>query len=152
MRASTIARYIVWFAHEHGDPISNLKLQKLLYYAQAWYLALKDRPLFDDPIEAWVHGPVVPNVYREYRDWSWQPIARDVTRPELDSEIVAHLDEVMEAYGGLSAFYLERLTHSERPWRKARGKLPADAQSHAEISQAEMRDYYKARLAKAQAR
>ena len=54
--ANQVAQNIIGFSHEHGDPISNLKLQKLLYYAQAWYLALYDVPLFDDPIEAWVHG------------------------------------------------------------------------------------------------
>ena len=56
--ARQVAQFMISFSHEHGDPISNLKLQKLLYYAQAWFLALQDKPLFDERIEAWAHGPV----------------------------------------------------------------------------------------------
>lgn len=63
LAAKRVADYIIAFAHEHGDPVSNLKLQKLLYYAQAWHLALHDNPLFDERIEASVHGPAVPPVY-----------------------------------------------------------------------------------------
>jgi uncharacterized phage-associated protein len=77
--------------------------------------------LFEDPIEAWVHGPVVPAVLREYREWSWQPITLEVVAPKLPQDVESHVDEVMASYGGLTAFYLEKLTHQERPWRKARG-------------------------------
>jgi uncharacterized phage-associated protein len=56
MQASEIADYLIAFSHEHGDPVSNLKLQKLLYYAQAWHLALHDEPLFNDRIEAYGDG------------------------------------------------------------------------------------------------
>ena len=144
--ANQVAQNIIGFSHEHGDPISNLKLQKLLYYAQAWYLALYDVPLFDDPIEAWVHGPVVPSVYGKYKGWSWRPIDIEPEEEEFDSQTRNHLDEVMDVYGGLSAYDLEKLTHQEDPWRNARGDLPPDAPSNNVISHQDMRDYYKVRV------
>lgn len=147
--ARNAAYYIIRFCHEHGDAISNLKLQKLLYYAQAWHLALYNRPLFGDRIEAWVHGPVVPSVYVEFKQWSWQPISVEITECPLSGEVKAHMDDVMEAYGGLTAVQLERLTHSEDPWRIARGSLAPDAASHNEIRHEDMRSYYKKRLSDA---
>jgi uncharacterized phage-associated protein len=144
--AREIADFLIHFSHEYGDPISNLKLQKLLYYAQAWYLALNDHPLFDERIEAWVHGPTVPPVYGVFKQWGWQPIGVEVVRPEFREEIVQHLNDVMDAYGGLSAYQLEKLTHSEDPWKNARRGLPPDEPSNAVIPHEDMRRYYRARL------
>ncbi|MFD2419431.1 Panacea domain-containing protein [Amycolatopsis pigmentata] len=65
--ASTVAKWFVaWAEADDEATLSNLKLQKLLYYAQGHYLALTGRPLFDDEIQAWSHGPVVPAVYRQW--------------------------------------------------------------------------------------
>ena len=142
--AKKVADFIVAFAHEHGDPVSNLKLQKLLYYAQAWYLALNGDPLFDERIEAWVHGPVVPPVYGMYKGWAWQPIQDDIelAAVELPSVLTPHLEEVMDVYGGMSVYDLEKLTRAEYPWQKARGNLPMDQPSNAVISQADMKEFY----------
>lgn len=141
--AQQVADYIVRFSHEHGDPITNLKLQKLLYYSQAWHLALYDKPLFDDRMEAWVHGPVQPTVYHKYKKFSWNPISDDPGEIVLPLPITAHLDEVMAVYGGMSAYDLERLSHQESPWLKARGDLQKDESSEAVISIEEMRQFYK---------
>jgi uncharacterized phage-associated protein len=147
--ADTIAKkaadYIIAFSHDCGDPISNLKLQKLLYYSQAWYLALYDKPLFDERIEAWVHGPVVPPVYGAYKGWAWQPIQDN---PTLDSvglpgAVKAHLNEIMDAYGSMGAYDLEKLTHSEAPWLNSRGGIPIDQASNALISHEEMKNFYR---------
>ena len=62
-----VAEYFLALANETGGTITNLKLQKLVYYAQAWHLANFDKPLFDAKFEAWVHGPVIPGLYEEYR-------------------------------------------------------------------------------------
>jgi uncharacterized phage-associated protein len=130
-----------------GDPITNLKLQKLLYYAQGWILALADRPLFDDRIEAWPHGPVVPPVYGEFKKWQWNPIAENPGVPELLApNIIAHLDEIMQVYGVLTAFHLERLTHKEEPWLEARKGLAPDAPCNEIIKPESMRRYFKAQL------
>jgi len=76
-RALTIAKHILKICADHGDNLTNLKLQKLLYYSQAWYLALNDETLFSDDIEAWVHGPVVSSVYQEYKKYRYHDIDCD---------------------------------------------------------------------------
>jgi uncharacterized phage-associated protein len=144
--ARPVADYFIIFSHEVGDPISNLKVQKLLYYAQAWYLALKDKPLFPERIEAWVHGPAIPPVYGEFKGWAWQPINEDPASPKLALQVKKHLDQVMRRYGPKTAYELELLTHSEKPWRDARKGLPPDAPSHAIITHSSMRDFYKSQL------
>jgi len=141
--ARKVADYIIWYSHNHGDPISNLKLQKLLYYAQAWYLALYDEPLFDERIEAWVRGPVVPPVYGEFKLNSWNPIQETPDKPSFPPQVEAHLNEVMEVYGGYNALHLEQLTHREDPWNIARNGLPADEPSNNVISQEDMKMYYR---------
>ncbi|HXA50670.1 MAG TPA: type II toxin-antitoxin system antitoxin SocA domain-containing protein [Candidatus Acidoferrum sp.] len=145
-KASTISDYLIAFSHEHGDPLSNLKLQKLLYYAQAWHLAIFDQPLFGEPIEAWVHGPVVVAEYHRFKGWAWQPIQDDPKLPKLDEAVEQHLNEVMEVYGGMTAYQLEQLTHSEAPWVTARNGIPEDEPSNAVISNELMKEFYRALL------
>ena len=144
--AQTIADYLIAFSHQHGDPVSNLKLQKLLYYAQAWYLALYDEPLFGDPLQAWVHGPVVPSVYRRYKDWAWKPIEENPEMPSLEPQVQKHLVEVMGVYGTMTAYGLELLTHDEEPWRNARGALAVDEPSTSVISLDDMKRFYRLQL------
>jgi uncharacterized phage-associated protein len=143
--AHEIARYIIAFSHEQGGPVSNLKLQKLLYYVQAWSLALHDQPVFNDRIEAWVHGPVVPPVYGGYKGWAWQPINENIALEDakLPEAVRTHVDEVLAVYGPLTAPHLERLTHQEEPWLKARRGLPRDEASNNVISHEDMKIYYK---------
>lgn len=106
-------------------------------------MALHDgEPLFEEDFEAWVHGPVIPNIFRHYRDYKWAPINNVACQRVADS----HLQEVWRVYGKFRAFELERMTHSEDPWRAARGNLPPDASSHELISKESMRAYYSARL------
>jgi len=142
--AREVADYIIWFSHKHGDPISNLKLQKLLYYAHAWYLAIHNKPLFDEDFEAWVHGPVIPSVYHAFKDWAWKPIEENPRKPALPRKVEKHLEEIMDVYGSLSAYQLEKLAHREKPWRVARGPIPNDALSRAKISNKEMKAFYRA--------
>lgn len=144
MTASQVAKYILLHFARSGESINNLKLQKLLYYSQAWHATLHGEPLFGESIEAWVHGPVVPSVFREYRDFKWNPIhySHDQSACELPKGAQEHVDEVLCAYGDLSSWDLERLSHSEDPWRNARGALPPDAASNALIPVDQMRAFY----------
>jgi uncharacterized phage-associated protein len=144
--ASIIAKHIIATFNNSGQPITNLKLQKLLYYSQAWYLALHGRTLFNDRIEAWIHGPVVPTVFREYREFKWAPLPSDPTFPSLSAEICGHIAEVLATYGKFDATKLEHLTHSEGPWIEARNGIPGDMSSTNEITHAAMMSYYRARL------
>ena len=142
--ANKVADYILRSCHDSGELISNLKLQKLLYYAQAWYLALYDRSLFNDRLEAWVHGPVQPAVYGRFKHHRWDPISDQPDDPKLPLHVSAHLDEIMQVYGVETAYALELMTHREAPWIEARAGLPADQPSNTPLSHKSMASYYKA--------
>lgn len=141
--ANKVADFFIRFSHEHGDLITNLKLQKLIYYAQAWYLALYDEPLFDDRLEAWISGPVQPEVYERFKRYRWEPIRYNPEPVEFPEEIEEHLIEVLQVFGKYPAYYLERMVHNELPWSKARRGIPIDEHSTAEISTKDMQTFYK---------
>ncbi len=141
--AHAAASYLVSESQLHGDPITNLKLQKLLYYAQGWFLALYDRPLFADPIRAWVRGPVVYEVWKNYSDFRWNPITARVRKPSISEVAQAHLNEILEVYGDYSAYTLERMTHQEEPWLRARGNLSNHEPSTTIISLEAMKAHFK---------
>ena len=150
VRAQTVANQIVKSFRAKGG-ISNLKLQKLLYYAQAWNLALYGKPLFRDRIEAWVHGPVVPPVFGAFKHFKWLPISSTVGSAKFPDQYKPHLAEVIRVYGGFSPTELERLTHREAPWKEARGGIPNHQPSRAIITHDAMKRFYGARLRDAEA-
>lgn len=133
---------------EAGDTISPLKLQKLLYYCQAWHLTVYNQPLFDENIEAWAHGPVVPSQYSRFayilRNEQIKPKSINLDVPSFSSETEELLIEVLETYGEHSANYLENLTHKEKPWIIARGDTPVYERSSNVISHDSMISYYSA--------
>ncbi len=141
-----VADFFVWFCHDTGDFVSNLELQKYLYYAQGWYFAFYGKPLFTERIEAWVHGPVHPGTYRRFKHNSFQPIADEIEQPKLSKRVRKHLVDVYSAYDKFSAWDLERMAHAEDPWREARGDLPEDEPSRAVIPRESMRRYFSGRL------
>ncbi|NRQ54500.1 Panacea domain-containing protein [Brevibacillus sp. HD1.4A] len=124
--------------------ITHLKLQKLVYYAQAWHLALRDgKPLFHEKIEAWIHGPVCPELYNEYRSYGYSEIPPVFQEPSIPKKQREVLDDVWEAYGSFSGGYLEQLTHKEEPWIRARAGLKEFEYSNNIISIQRMESYYK---------
>jgi uncharacterized phage-associated protein len=145
--ASEIADYFIYVANETGSYLSNLKLQKLLYYAQAWHLALYDVPLFEEDFEAWIHGPVIPFLYEQYQTYGWQPLLKEVQKPQFSEELQNFLEEVTDEYFILDALELEMMTHREAPWIETRSGVPMDEPSCSIISQQSMKDYYKACVA-----
>ena len=146
--AFRIAQLILRIASEQEAGISNLKLQKLLYYSQAWYLAITNKPLFHERIEAWIHGPVVPPVFGEYKQYRWSPLPPpdnfiEIQEPAPPARSIAkHVREVMTLYGPLTGPQLEALTHQEDPWKIARNNLPPDAPSSAIITHQSMINFY----------
>lgn len=101
-----------------ADGISNLKLQKLLYYAQGCTLALTDNPLFDDDILAWKHGPVVSNVYHEYKHFEDNSIVlNNFEFSPFSPELSSILENVYQMFGQFSAWKLRNMTHEETPWK-----------------------------------
>lgn len=120
-----IANYFLKSTHsEFGDSISNLKLQKMVYYAQGFHLAMFDQPLFDEDIVAWEHGPVVESLYHTYKDYGAGEIPQPdfVNLKDFSEDQIELLDEVFEVYGQFSAWKLRNMTHSERPWLETRKK------------------------------
>jgi len=118
--ARRISEFFLDVSTKNGNPISNMKLQKLLYYAQAWSLLRNDKPIFDDDIRAWKDGPVVPSVYNGYKKHGADPIpfCGDFDRGILDEEELMTLIEVINSYGGYSAFELRNMTHNPgTAWR-----------------------------------
>lgn len=129
---------------ESGDIMTHLKLQKLVYYAQGWHLAIYGEPFFNSDFEAWAHGPVNPDLFQEYRIYGWDPILSpdDFDDSVFSSDEKELLDDVWNLYGRYGAKYLERLTHKEEPWREARGNIPEGAYCSTQISEDTMREYY----------
>ena len=122
--------------------ITPLKLQKLLYYAQAWSLVFRGKALFYEDTEAWVHGPVIPPVYHRYKHHGYNIIPQDDFCGELATDEIDILNLVWMSYGKKSAKSLEELTHSEYPWIKAREGFCASQPSTKKISILDMRSYY----------
>lgn len=152
--ASLVAKYFVWKANTEKKPITNKKLQKLLYYAQAWHLVFYDAPLFAPPIEAWVHGPAVRSLYGQYRRFGFDPIEEKISETDLvrlDTEDRELLDEIWSLYGGYDAEYLERLAHHEDPWRQARNGLDLSDISDNVINHESMKTYFSKVLEDAEA-
>jgi len=120
-----------------------LKLQKLLFYAQAWHLALKEKELFEENFQAWVHGPVLLTQYHRFKEFKWKQIDVDLEKPDLDPELTQFLNEIIDIFGSETAVALELMTHRERPWLEARrGILPHEPCNNY-ISKQTMADYYK---------
>ena len=138
-----ISDYFVWKSNQVNKPITNKKIQKLAYYSQAWNLVFNDgTDLFKDPIEAWMHGPAIRNLWHKYKTYGFNPIPNVVKPQDLNPDQVSLLEEIWRVYGGYDAEYLEALTHSEEPWRKAREGLETDESSSIVIQNANMRQYY----------
>ncbi|MCC8037101.1 MAG: DUF4065 domain-containing protein [Clostridiales bacterium] len=131
-----------WFLSHQS--MTHKKVQKLCYYAQAWYCALYDgSPLFEDEIQAWVHGPVIPALYPVYADYRWENIPKqNFDESNLSDKALDILEAVYNTYGGFTGDQLERLTHSEKPWQQARGNLKPWEASTVPISCSSMREYY----------
>lgn len=122
-KASIIAKWFLAWAdltEESESDITAMKLQKLLYYAQGHYLAITRGPLFEEKIKAWSHGPVVPQVWHDYKDFGPAhldaPDADQFSWDEVNEADTDFLVAVWNTYGGYSAWYLRNMTHSEPPW------------------------------------
>lgn len=133
-----VAAYII----EKQGSITTWKLQKLVYYCQAWHLVWNERPLFTAKIEAWANGPVVPALYRlhkgQFQVASWPK--GDASR--LSPEDTRTIDAVLEFYGDKTSQWLSDLTHAETPWNAARGSLPTGERGNQEITLESMLGYY----------
>ena len=139
--AMTLAKWFVAYADADDADISNLKLQKLLYYAQGHFLACNGEPLFDDPNQAWSHGPVVPGVYHAFKKFRSGDVqleeSDDFTFDRIDNETTQFLLGVWDKYAKFSPWGLRNMTHSEPPWKDS-----FDGSHNVVIPIASIRSYF----------
>lgn len=133
-----VAQYIL----QKNGKITSMKLQKLVYYCQAWSLVWDEKPLFDEEIEAWVGGPVVRELYDLHKGiFELSSISKgnpdNLTPPQKET-----IDIVYDFYGKKSAQWLSDLSHIESPWIEARGDTPDGARCTNVITIASMHEYY----------
>lgn len=114
----------------------TMKLQKLVYFAQAWHIAWVGKPLFDEAFEAWTNGPVVRSIYREQKRNALKG------REKVTGEAAAIIDGVCDFYGARNFSELIELTHKDEPWAEARAGLPAGAPSRKPLEPSTLRDFY----------
>jgi len=136
--AHDVAAYIL----ENQGEMSAMKLQKLVYYSQAWHLVWDEKPLFAERIEAWANGPVVPKLYQVHRGQfsvhSWSHGDSSKLTPSQRGSIEA----VLKFYGDKTGSWLSELTHREHPWRDARAGLAPGERGQHEITKAALAEYY----------
>jgi uncharacterized phage-associated protein len=136
--AHDVAAYIL----KKQGSMDTWKLQKLVFYSQAWHLVWDSEPLFPARIEAWANGPVVPLLFREHRgkfkmgNWPKGDPSR-LTKSQKES-----INVVLKHYGRRTGFALRELTHKEPPWRNARRGLRPGASSNREITRDAIASYY----------
>jgi uncharacterized phage-associated protein len=147
--AENIAKYLIYLAsqafvgdNKEREGITNLKLQKILYFAQAYYLSKVGKPLFIDNIEAWAYGPVVPNVYIKFRSNKSNAIIFEKDNSSISDDDKEILKKVWRTFGGYSASKLVDITHAHAPWKEA-NKTTNQIISHKAI-----KEYYSSLLNK----
>lgn len=144
-QAEDVARYLIWLASQEPEPelLTHLRVQKLLYYMQGWSLAMRGRPIFEESLEAWTHGPVVPEVYEIFADHKRKPFSPKEGRDgALTPDDAGFVESVWGHYKQYSANELRRKTHSETPWLEARGGSQSGERCQNEIGQKSMRDFF----------
>lgn len=147
-----IANAFINRAREEGAELQPLKLQKLVYYAAGYYLGAYDAPLLNCSIEAWDYGPVVPELYREFREFGGQPITRFATENDFDltpvpiptgnGQVMNVVNYVWETYKNFTGLQLSDMTHAdETPWNRVRKERPGI--KNADIDEKALKDYFR---------
>lgn len=133
-----VAAYIL----EKRGSMTAMKLQKLVYYSQAWSLVWDEEPLFEARIEAWANGPVIPELYSDHQGQYKISSLSKGSSEKLNETQQETINKVLEFYGDKSAHYLSDLTHAEEPWKQAREGIMPGHRSNREITLASMFEYY----------
>lgn len=139
--AIKVAEYIIKYSTLHGTPVSNLRLQKVLYFIQAEFMVSKDGPCFNDKIEAWDLGPVVPSVYRHFKVFGASSIPVD-NSTNIESGIASNdaetINETVDQCNNFSTSALVEITHNQDPWIRAHSSCFSN-----EITPKSLYEYFK---------
>ena len=135
---------LLYSADKGGELMTNMKLQKMLYYQQGFHLAYFGTPLFDEDIEAWMYGPVIPVIYEEYKSYGRNGIEpnRELAFSFEQKKELALFNEVCKVYGAYSAIGLMNMTHEEMPWKST---PTGEGEGHI-IAKEKMQSFFKKRL------
>lgn len=156
MKAWDLGHIITHFVNQKGDTVSHKKLQKLLYYVDAWHLVNFGKPIVDEDFQAWVHGPVIPELYQKLKGFGFnnlkvvndeyetvdEEIEAIIKNNNLTSDQIEFIYSVLNKYGGLTSFNLELLSHSEAPWIEARNGYEPHQTCNVVIPKKRMYEYY----------
>lgn len=123
--------------------MTNKKLQKLCYYAKAWYLALYDHNLIEEQFQAWVHGAVQPALYQKYKSYGYGDIPKVTDINGIPESFLSFAHEIYDSYGHLTGDELESINHQETPWIEARGACKPWESCSNEISEESMKSFYR---------
>ena len=126
------------------------KIQKLVYYAYSWFIAINnedenhlDNILFDEIPEAWIHGPVFPSLYAQFKSYNWNEVPKMEKPIEFENDdIMSFLNDIWSKFGSYSADELEYMTHQESPWLNARKNIVSNERSNQQISLKDIFNYY----------
>lgn len=127
------------------DSMTHKKVQKLCYYAQGWYAAITHKKLFEDQIQAWVHGPVSPKLYDRFKVYGYNKIPEKESKT-TNKELKGIVRQIYRIYGKLDGDQLEELTHQESPWINARNGLETYEPSTNEIKFDDMESFFRTKL------
>jgi uncharacterized phage-associated protein len=162
-QAKSIANYFLEKGRQEGIEISPMKIQKLVYFSHGWYLAANNEPLINEQIEAWAYGPVVPSLYKAFRQYGRDTITSPATEvifptgqtgilnaafvpvpPPSDTGVTSFLDVIWDLYKDFSAIQLSNFTHAaDTPWSKTwRHDLPNNTDIPTEL----IREYFHEQL------
>jgi uncharacterized phage-associated protein len=156
MNSWDLGHIITNYVNQKGDTISHKKLQKLLYYVEAWHLVNFDNPILNEDFQAWVHGPVVPELYHKLKEFGFndlkvvndefetvdEEINSIIAKNKISDETIEFVYSVLDRYGSLTSFELELLSHSEAPWLEARQDYPPHEPCTNIISKDTMKAFY----------
>lgn len=127
------------------ESMTQKKLQKLCYYAQGWYAGITNHRLFNDQMQAWVHGPVSPKLYEKFKMFGYNKIPKKESKT-TDEELKGIVRQIYRIYGKLDGDQLEELTHEETPWKNARKGLEAHEPSTNPIKIDDMKSFFRSKL------
>lgn len=137
--ALDVAKYVINYEHSQGREVSNLRLQKLLYFIQALVLVETDGPCFLDEMQAWEYGPVVPNVYHIFKIFGSLDIREKEEAPLIEEKIAGYIKEMIDFCKDFPTSQLVEITHKQDPWIQARKRGLKSV-----ITTTSIRDYFKA--------
>ena len=156
MKSFDLGHIITHYVNQKGDKVSHKKLQKLIYYVEAWHLVHLETPLIEENFEAWVHGPVVPQLYQTLKTFDFNDL--EIVNDEfdtMDEEIQSIISKnnltenqleliysVLNKYSGLSSLDLELLSHNETPWIEAREGFAPHQPCNNIILKSRMKEFY----------